>query len=86
MIYVFVDVFDEDFVKVMVDCVVGVFGGIDYLVNNVVIYGGMKFDLLLIVLLDYYKKFMSVNYDGVLVCICVVYKYMVKWGGGVIVN
>ncbi len=38
---------------------------IDYLVNNAAIYG-VKLDLF--VPLDYYKKFMSVNHDGVLVC------------------
>jgi NAD(P)-dependent dehydrogenase (short-subunit alcohol dehydrogenase family) len=57
-------------------------GGIDYLVNNAAIYGGMKLDLLLTVPLDYYKKFMSVNHDGVLVCTRAVYKHMAKRGGG----
>lgn len=85
-IHVPVDVSDEDSAKAMVDRAVGAFGGIDYLVNNAAIYGGMKLDLLLTVPLDYYKKFMSVNHDGVLVCTRAVYKHMAKRGGGAIVN
>lgn len=81
-IHVPVDVSDEDSAKAMVDRAVGAFGGIDYLVNNAAIYGGMKLDLLLTVPLDYYKKFMSVNHDGVLVCTRAVYKHMAKRGGG----
>ena len=42
------------------------FGGIDYLVNNAAIYGDMKFDVLIGVDWDYYKRFMSVNLDGAL--------------------
>lgn len=86
VIHVPVDVSDEDSAKAMVDRAVGAFGGIDYLVNNAAIYGGMKLDLLLTVPLDYYKKFMSVNHDGVLVCTRAVYKHMAKRGGGAIVN
>jgi 3-oxoacyl-[acyl-carrier protein] reductase len=70
----------------MADSAVGEFGGIDYLVNNAAIYGGMKLDLLLTVPFDYYKKFMSVNLDGVLVCTRAVYKKMAKRGGGAIIN
>ncbi len=81
-----VDVSDEDSAKAMADRAVTEFGGIDYLVNNAAIYGGMKLDLLLTVPLDYYKKFMSVNHDGALVCTRAVYKKMAKRGGGAIVN
>ncbi|EFD57295.1 LOW QUALITY PROTEIN: dehydrogenase/reductase, partial [Mycobacterium tuberculosis T92] len=79
-IHVPVDVSDEDSAKAMVDRAVGAFGGIDYLVNNAAIYGGMKLDLLLTVPLDYYKKFMSVTHDGVLVCTRAVYKHMGQTG------
>jgi NADP-dependent 3-hydroxy acid dehydrogenase YdfG len=85
-IHVPVDVSDEESAKAMADRTVSEFGGIDYLVNNAAIYGGMKLDLLLTVPLDYYKKFMSVNHDGVLVCTRAVYKHMAKRGGGAIVN
>lgn len=62
------------------------FGGIDLLVNNAAIYGGMQIDLLLTVDWDYYKRFMSVNMDGALVCTRAVYPHMQKRGGGAIVN
>lgn len=81
-----VDVSDEQSAKAMAQRTVGEFGGIDYLVNNAAIYGGMKLDLLLTVPWDYYRKFMSVNHDGALVCTRAVYRHMVKRGGGAIVN
>src|SRR3984957_15561088 len=49
------------------------FGGIDYLVNNAAIFGGMKLDFLITVDWEYYKKFMSVNLDGALWCTRAVY-------------
>jgi 3-oxoacyl-[acyl-carrier protein] reductase len=81
-----VDVSDPESAKAMADRAVAEFGGIDYLVNNAAIYGGMKLDLLLTVPWDYYKKFMSVNLDGALVCTRAVYRNMAKRGGGAIVN
>ena len=62
------------------------FGGIDLLVNNAAIYGGMKFDFLLTVDWDYYQKFMSVNLNGALLCTRAVVPHMRKRGGGAIVN
>ena len=69
-----VDVSDPESAKAMADRTLAEFGGIDYLVNNAAIFGGMKLDLLLSVDWDYYKKFMSVNLDGALVCTRAVYK------------
>jgi NAD(P)-dependent dehydrogenase (short-subunit alcohol dehydrogenase family) len=46
----------------------------------------MKLDLLLTVPWDYYKKFMTVNFDGAFLCTRAVYKKMAKRGGGAIVN
>lgn len=43
----------------------------------------MKLDFLLTVDWDYYKKFMSVNLDGALLCTRAVYRKMAKRGGGV---
>ena len=40
------------------------FGGIDYLVNNAAIFGGMKLDLLLTVDWEYLNRFLSVNLLG----------------------
>ena len=62
------------------------FGGIDFLVNNAAIYGGMKLDFLLTVDWEYYKKFMGVNLDGALLCTRAVAPHMTERGGGAIVN
>lgn len=85
-IAVTVDVSDVDSTKAMADRTLAEFGGIDYLVNNAAIFGGMKLDFLLTVDWDYYKKFMSVNFDGALLCTRAVYRKMAKRGGGAIVN
>jgi NAD(P)-dependent dehydrogenase (short-subunit alcohol dehydrogenase family) len=45
-------------------------------------YGGMKLDMLLTVDWDCYKRFMSVNLDGALVCTRAVDKHMAARGGG----
>src|ERR1700754_4317165 len=81
-----VDVSDPDSAKKMAVQTLSEFGGIDYLVNNAAIFGGMKLDFLVSVDWDYYKKFMSVNLDGALVCTRAVYRKMAKRGGGAIVN
>jgi NAD(P)-dependent dehydrogenase (short-subunit alcohol dehydrogenase family) len=83
---VHVDVSDPDSAKAMADATVEQLGGIDLLVNNAAIYGDMKFDVLVGVDWDYYKRFMSVNMDGALVCTRAVYKAMRARGGGAIVN
>ncbi|MGH3634877.1 MAG: SDR family NAD(P)-dependent oxidoreductase, partial [Mycobacterium sp.] len=49
-----VDVSDPESATAMAHATVAEFGGIDYLVNNAAIYGGMKLDLLLTVPFDYY--------------------------------
>ncbi|ORW96492.1 short-chain dehydrogenase [Mycobacterium sp. IEC1808] len=81
-----VDVSDPLSAKEMADRTLAEFGGIDYLVNNAAIFGGMKLDFLLTVDPEYYKKFMSVNLDGALWCTRAVYTKMAKRGGGAIVN
>jgi NAD(P)-dependent dehydrogenase (short-subunit alcohol dehydrogenase family) len=81
-----VDVSDPASATAMAEATVERFGGIDLLVNNAAIYGDMKFDVLIGVDWDYYKRFMSVNMDGALVCTRAVYKQMRKRGGGAIVN
>jgi NAD(P)-dependent dehydrogenase (short-subunit alcohol dehydrogenase family) len=62
------------------------FGGLDGLVNNAAIYGEMAFDLLITVDWDYYKRFMSVNFDGALVMTRAAFGEMSRRGGGSIVN
>jgi len=81
-----VDVADPASAAAMADRTVAEFGGIDFLVNNAAIFGGMKLDMLLTVDWDYYKRFMSVNLDGALVCTRAVYKHIAARGGGAIVN
>ena len=85
-IAVAVDVADPASAQAMADRAVAEFGGIDYLVNNAAIFGGMKLDTLLNVPWDYYKRFISVNLDGALACTRAVYRQMQKRGGGAIVN
>jgi len=62
------------------------FGGVDFLVNNAAIYGDMKLDLLLTVDWEYYRRFMSVNLDGALLCTRACYPAMAGRGGGAVVN
>ncbi|CAN5640392.1 SDR family oxidoreductase [soil metagenome] len=84
--FVRTDVSSAESAAAMVEATVAAYGGIDGLVNNAAIYGDMQFDLLISVDWDYYKKFMSVNMDGVLVMTRAVYPELQKRGGGSIVN
>ena len=81
-----VDVSDADSTRGMGAFATDTFGGIDLLVNNAAIYGEMEFNSLTNVDWDYYRKFMSVNMDGVLLCTRACFKSMYKRGGGAIVN
>ncbi|MGB3699138.1 MAG: SDR family oxidoreductase [Gordonia sp. (in: high G+C Gram-positive bacteria)] len=81
--YVHTDVADPESAAALAQAVVDERGGIDLLVNNAAIYGGMKLDFLITVPWDYYKKFMSVNLDGALNVTRAVYPHM---KGGAIVN
>ncbi|MCK0089380.1 SDR family oxidoreductase [Rhodococcus sp. HNM0563] len=79
-----VDVSDPDSAKELADKTVETYGGIDHVVNNAAIYGGMKLDLLLTVPWDYYKKFMSVNLDGALNITRAVWPHMTRSGGSIV--
>jgi 3-oxoacyl-[acyl-carrier protein] reductase len=81
-----VDVSDADSSARMAEAAVAKFGGIDYLVNNAAIFGGMKLDLLLTVDLEYLQRFMAVNLTGALLCTRACYRQMAERGGGAIVN
>jgi 3-oxoacyl-[acyl-carrier protein] reductase len=80
------DVSDAASADALAESTVAAFGGIDLLVNNAAIYGDMAFDLLISVDWDYYRKFMSVNFDGALIMTRAVYPHMRQRGGGSIVN
>ncbi|GGV02487.1 SDR family oxidoreductase [Actinomadura sp. LOL_016] len=85
-LFVRTDVSDPASVEAMTAATVERFGGIDLLVNNAAIFGNMKLDFLFTVDWDYYKKFMSVNMDGALLCARAVVPHMQARGGGAIVN
>ncbi|MEO6317291.1 MAG: SDR family oxidoreductase [Acidimicrobiales bacterium] len=85
-LFVRTDVSDPDSAAGLSAAVVEHFGGIDLLVNNAAIYGGMQLDTLLTVDWDYYRRFMAVNMDGALVVTRACYRAMRKGGGGAIVN
>jgi len=85
-LFVEADVSSPESTQAMAEAAAAEFGGIDLLVNNAAIYGGMKLDVLVNVDWDYYKKFMGVNLDGALLCTRAVLPHMQKRGGGAIVN
>jgi NAD(P)-dependent dehydrogenase (short-subunit alcohol dehydrogenase family) len=82
--FVAVDVSDEASTLALAAATVDRFGGIDLLVNNAAIYAGMRIDALLTVDWDYYRRFMSVNMDGALLCTRACVPHMKS--GGAIVN
>ncbi|WP_094979454.1 SDR family oxidoreductase [Rhodococcus pyridinivorans] len=79
-----VDVSDPASAEALAVSTVETYGGIDHVVNNAAIYGGMKLDLLLTVPWDYYKNFMSVNLDGALNVTRAVWPHMTKNGGSIV--
>jgi 3-oxoacyl-[acyl-carrier protein] reductase len=80
------DVSDRDSAAAMAQLACEQFGGIDLLVNNAAIFGGMKLDLLLTVDWEYLQHFMAVNLFGALVCTRACYRSMAERGGGAVVN
>lgn len=81
-----VDVGDEPSAKEMAGAVADRFGGIDHLVNNAAIYGGMQIESLLKVDLDYLERFMRVNVHGALIVTRACVEHIAARGGGAIVN
>jgi len=84
--FVEVDVGSAESTANMMKQVASIHGGVDFLVNNAAIFGDMKFDSLLRVDWDYYKKIMNVNMDGALHCTRACFRSMRERGGGAIVN
>jgi NAD(P)-dependent dehydrogenase (short-subunit alcohol dehydrogenase family) len=85
-LFVRTDVADRGSAEALAAATVERFGGIDLLVNNAAIYGGMQLDTLLTVDWDYYRRFMAVNMDGALVVTRACYEHIARRGGGAIVN
>jgi 3-oxoacyl-[acyl-carrier protein] reductase len=81
-----VDVSSPESAEAMANAAVDQFGGIDFLVNNAAIFGGMKLDFLLTVDWGYLERFLAVNLTGALVCTRACYTSMAGRGGGAIVN
>src|SRR5205823_863342 len=84
--FIRVDVSDPASTDAMAKATVERYGGIDHLVNNAAIYGGMKLDILLTIDWDYYQRFMNVNMNGALLCTRACWNAMKARGGGSIVN
>lgn len=84
--FVAVDVASEASTKAMAAAVTDAYGGIDFLVNNAALFGGMKLESMLSVDWDYYRKFMDVNMNGALLCARACHRSMRERGGGAIVN
>ena len=84
--FVRTDVSDPASTEALANAAVERFGGIDHLVNNAAIYGGMKLSTLLYVEWDYYQRFMNVNMNGALACTRACWRAIAARGGGAIVN
>jgi 3-oxoacyl-[acyl-carrier protein] reductase len=84
--FVAVDVSDPASTDDLAAATIERFGGVDLLVNNAAIFGGMKLDLMVTVDWDYYQRFMAVNLHGALLCARACYRSMAERGGGAIVN
>jgi NAD(P)-dependent dehydrogenase (short-subunit alcohol dehydrogenase family) len=80
------DVASEESTLAMGRAAVEAFGGVDYLVNNAAIYGGMEMYGLTNMPMDYWSKFMGVNMTGAVLCTRAVFPTMAERGGGAIVN
>ena len=80
-----VDVADPTSANAMAAATEEAFGGIDYLVNNAAIFGGMELDVLLGVDWDYLTRFLAVNQLGALACTRACFRSM-RARGGAIVN
>ncbi len=84
--FVEVDVGSPESTRALAERTIEAFGGIDFLVNNAAIFGGMRLEPLLKVDWDYYRRFLDVNLNGVLLCTRACYRSMRERGGGAIVN
>jgi NAD(P)-dependent dehydrogenase (short-subunit alcohol dehydrogenase family) len=79
-----VDVSEEVSTVALADATMREFGAIDLLVNNAAMFAGMRIETLLDVDWEYYRRFMSVNMDGVLLVTRACAPHMKE--GGAIVN
>ncbi len=80
------DVGDEASAQACAKAATEHFGGIDYLVNNAAIFGGMRLEGYLDVDMDYLNHFMHINMHGAVIMTRAVVPFMKRRGGGAIVN
>lgn len=85
-IYTATDVASEDSCRACVKSTVEAFGGLDFLVNNAAIFAGMRREPWMQIDLDYYRRFMAVNFESVLLMTRAAYPALVARGGGVVLN
>ena len=86
VMFVKTDVSDEASVKALADHVAAEWGGIDFLVNNAALFGGMRLEGLLDMDLAYYHRFMNINLNGALLCVRACLPYMMGRPGSAVVN
>jgi NAD(P)-dependent dehydrogenase (short-subunit alcohol dehydrogenase family) len=80
------DVTDESSVTTMAAEALGALGGIDFLVNNAAIWGGLRPAPMTDVTLDEWSRVLTVNVTGVWLASRAVVPAMIERGGGAIVN
>lgn len=81
-----VDIADNDSCDAMAEAAVAAYGGIDGLVNNAALFGGIRHESLLRGDFDYYLKIFNINMHGALRCVRSCFRPMRERGGGAIVN
>ncbi|MCB2075838.1 MAG: SDR family oxidoreductase [Novosphingobium sp.] len=80
------DVSSEDSCADCVEATVQAFGGLDILINNAAIFAGMRREPWMEIELAYYRRFMAVNFESVLLMTRAAFPALVARGGGAIVN
>jgi len=81
-----VDIADYASVQEMCKTAEDIYGGIDGIVNNAAIYAGIAMQPFHLIDEAEWDRVMNVNVKGTWLCCKAVYPYMVKRGGGSIVN
>jgi len=81
-----VDIASLESCEAMAEAAVAIYGGIDGLVNNAALFGGIKHESMLSGDFDYYLKIYDINLHGALRCVRACFGPMSERGGGAIVN
>ncbi len=81
-----VDIASSESCVEMAEAAIAAYGGIDGLVNNAALFGGIMHESLLRGDLDYYLKIFDINMHGALRCVRACFQSMHERGGGAIVN